>query len=167
MNRRSPHGALARLDDDSGNMTVLTGGVIAIVLLAIGVGTALTGVHLERKELQSAADGAALYAVARVAEDAVYGGAAEQAGEPAPLTGERRLPLSQAGVREAAEQYLADYPSPAGRTGPPAVADVELLGDGTAQLTLTAVTNPPLIGWITDATGTGVVLRATATATAL
>ena len=47
---------------DRGSMTVLTTGVLVVILLVMAVGTAITSVHLERNRLQSAADGAALAA---------------------------------------------------------------------------------------------------------
>jgi hypothetical protein len=162
MSRRAVLRMPERLREEDGNMTVLTSGVLGIVLLAIGVGTALTGVHLERKELQAMADGAALYAVSRVGEDALYGGGVPADGAP----DRRALPLTEDAVRAAAEAYLADYPRTGGRTSHPVVSDVALLGDGTAEVTLAAVTDPPLVGWLTDAADAGVRLGASATATA-
>src|SRR5690625_6804449 len=53
-------------------MTVLTTGVLVVVLMVIGVGTSITGVHLERNALQHAADSAALAASQAVDEHALY-----------------------------------------------------------------------------------------------
>src|SRR5690625_7822384 len=78
-------------------MTVLTTGVLVVVLMVIGVGTSITGVHLERNALQHAADSAALAASQAVDEHALY------------TKGEGPLVLP-ASARAAAEQHLRDYP---------------------------------------------------------
>ena len=68
--------ALARLRErvleSRGSMTILTTGVLVVILMVIGVGTAITGVQLERNGLQHAADSAALAASQAVDPSRIY-----------------------------------------------------------------------------------------------
>src|SRR5699024_5001952 len=48
-----------RVRDARGSMTILTTGVLVVILMVLAVGTAITGVQLERNGLQYAADSAA------------------------------------------------------------------------------------------------------------
>ncbi|MBK0332218.1 hypothetical protein I8D64_12510 [Brachybacterium sp. MASK1Z-5] len=140
----SSTGPLARLRTalgrDTGTMTVLTTGVLVVILMVIGVGTAITGVQLERNRLQNAADGAALAASQAYGEDSVY--------EDGPTS------LRSTDVRREAEEYLESYPPGSTHTRDIHVEDARVLEDGSVEVRLGAVTDPPLIGWITR---TGVI----------
>lgn len=126
-------------------MTILTTGVLVVILMVIAVGTSITGVHLERNRLQHAADGAAL--------------AASQAIDPANLygPGEGSVP-SRADARAAAIDHLETYPLDSTRTEDLAVGEVEVEVDGTVRIELRATTHPPLAGWFTRGTGLTVTL---------
>ncbi|MFC7376280.1 pilus assembly protein TadG-related protein [Brachybacterium sp. GCM10030267] len=127
-------------------MTVLTTGVLVVILMVTGVGAAVTGVHLERNGLQDAADSAALAASQAVDPARIYDpddGAAIHAGS----------------ARRAAQDQLRDYPLRSDRTEDLHVADVSVDADGTVRVTLVATTNPPLVGWFTRGTGTSIPLR--------
>jgi hypothetical protein len=129
---RSVQRALAH---ERGTMTVLTTGVLVVILMVIGVGTAITGVQLERNRLQNAADGAALAASQAYAEESVYS--------------EGATTLQPADVRREAEEYLSAYPPGSSRTRDLHVEDARVLADGAVEVRLGAVTDPPLIGWVT------------------
>src|SRR5690625_7800583 len=101
-------------------MTVLTTGVLVVVLMVIGVGTSITGVHLERNALQHAADSAALAASQAVDEHALY------------TKGEGPLVLP-ASARAAAEQHLRDYPPSSGRTVDIHVTSVSKIGRASCR----------------------------------
>ncbi|PWH05230.1 hypothetical protein DEO23_14220 [Brachybacterium endophyticum] len=121
---------------DHGTMTVLTTGVLVVVLMVIGVGTAITGVQLERNRLQNAADGAALAASQAYGEENIYG-EDDSSG------------LRPGDVRDAAEDYLASYPPGSPRTRDLHVEEARVEEDGTVVVRLAALTDPPLIGWVT------------------
>lgn len=141
-------GALrAALAAESGTMTILTTGVLVVVLMVIAVGVAITGVHLERNRLQHAADGAALAASQAVDESGLY----------TPGEGDLTTPRR---ARQAAEDFLAAYPLEEGRLRDVAVADVAVAADGTVSITLAGTVDPPLIGWLTDPTGMSIPLTA-------
>jgi hypothetical protein len=137
--RAASSGPLGRLRAacarETGTMTVLTTGVLVVILMVIGVGTAITGVQLERNRLQNAADGAALAASQAYGEDSVY--------EDGPTS------LQRPDVRREAEEYLESYPPGSRRTRDIHVEDARVLEDGSVEVRLGAVTDPPLIGWIT------------------
>lgn len=134
-----------RLADARGSMTILTTGVLVVILMVIGVGTAITGVHLERTGLQHAADSAAL--------------AASQAVDPARLyTGGDGPVIHEGSARAAAEEHLRSYPMETTSTGQIQLADVSVGADGTVRVVITARTYPPLAGWFLRGTGTAVPL---------
>lgn len=134
-----------RLRDARGSMTILTTGVLVVILMVIGVGTAITGVQLERNGLQYAADSAAL--------------AAAQAVDPSRLydTGDGAA-VHPGSARAAAEEHLRDYPHETSRTEDIALAAVTVDADGTVHVVLAARTHPPLAGWFTRGTGTSIPL---------
>lgn len=126
-------------------MTILTTGVLVVILMVIGVGTAVTGAHLERTELQHAADSAAL--------------AASQAIDPARLYDSARGDVvHESSSRRAAEDHLRDYPLDSTRTENLHVESVEVDEDRTVRVVLSARTHPPLAGWFTRGTGLSVPL---------
>lgn len=133
------------LGDASGSMTILTTGVLVVILMVIAVGTAITGVHLERNGLQHAADSAAL--------------AASQAVDPARLydTGEGSA-IHPGFAREVAEEHLRSYPLQTTSTEAVHLADLSVDADGTVRVVLTARTHPPLAGWFTRGTGASIPL---------
>lgn len=143
--RRGRCRVLSRLRDPRGSMTILTTGVLVVILMVIGVGTAVTGVHLERNGLQAAADSAAL--------------AASQAVDPARLytTGDGNA-LHAGFARRAAQEQLRRYPLDTTSTEDVQVLDVSVDGDGTVRVVVTARTHPPLAGWFTRRTGLSVPL---------
>lgn len=138
-------------------MTILTTGVLVVILLVIAVGVAITGVQLERNELQSAADGAALAASQGFDAGQIYGpdGAAGRAPVPTEEDAER-----------AARDYLTDYPLDTDRTHDLRISAVTVASDGTVRVQLSARTDPPLVGWFTRGTDTSVTLHAAGTARA-
>lgn len=135
----------SRLRDQRGSMTILTTGVLVVILMVIGVGTAITGVHLERTGLQHAADSAAL--------------AASQAVDPARLydSGDGAA-LHPASARRAAEDHLRAYPLDTTSTEGLQIESVSVGASGTVRVVLSARTHPPLAGWFTRGTGTAVPL---------
>lgn len=134
-----------RLRDTRGSMTILTTGVLVVVLMVIAVGTAITGVQLERNGLQYAADSAAL--------------AASQAVDPARLYVEGDgAAIHRATARAAAEEHLRDYPHETTSTERIQLADVAVDADGTVHVVISARTHPPLAGWFTRGTGTAIPL---------
>lgn len=134
-----------RLRDVRGSMTILTTGVLVVVLMVIALGTAITGVQLERNGLQHAADSAAL--------------AAAQAVDPARLyvAGEGTA-IHRGTARAAAEEHLRAYPHETTSTEAIQLAEVAVGADGTVRVVITARTHPPLAGWFTRRTGTAIPL---------
>jgi uncharacterized membrane protein len=90
--------AWTRIDHgDDGQLLLL---VLVYALIAAALVTAVVDVskaYLHRRSLVAAVDGAALAAANQPDLDAVYNGSGRQV-----------LPLSEDGVREAVEQYVAD-----------------------------------------------------------
>lgn len=136
---------LVRLRDSRGSMTILTTGVLVVILMVIGVGTAVTGVHLERTELQHAADSAALAASQAMDPARLYDSAGGDA-------------LHEGSARRAAEDHLRSYPLDTTRTENLHVQSVEVDEDRTVRVVLSARTHPPLAGWFTRGTGLSIPL---------
>lgn len=134
-----------RLAATRGSMTILTTGVLVVILLVIAVGTAITGVQLERTALQHTADNVALAASQGVDASRLY-----DAGDG---------PVVDVGTaRAAAQQHLRDYPLPTTRTEDIHLADLTVDPDGTVHVVLSARTHPPLAGWFTRGTETAIPL---------
>ena len=134
-----------RLRDARGSMTILTTGVLVVILMVIAVGTAITGVQLERNGLQHAADSTALAAAQAIDPERLY-----EAGDgPA---------IHPASARDAAEEHLRSYPHDTRRTGDIALAALTVDADGTVHVVLTARTHPPLAGWFTRGTDLAIPL---------
>lgn len=134
-----------RWADARGSMTILTTGVLVVILMVIAVGTSITGVQLERNGLQHAADSAAL--------------AASQAVDPARIYSDADGPAIHTGsARDAAEEHLRSYPYDTTSTEDIHIQEVTVDADGTAHVVLAARTNPPLVGWFTRGTGTSIPL---------
>ena len=134
-----------RWADARGSMTILTTGVLVVILMVIAVGTSITGVQLERNGLQHAADSAAL--------------AASQAVDPARIYSDGDGPAIHTGsARDAAEEHLRTYPYDTTSTEDIHIQEVTVDADGTAHVVLAARTNPPLVGWFTRGTDTSIPL---------
>ncbi|GAA1485798.1 TadE/TadG family type IV pilus assembly protein [Brachybacterium fresconis] len=139
------HRLRARLQQTRGSITILTTGVLVVILMVIGVGTAITGVHLERTELQHAADSVALAASQAVDPERIY---VDSSGAV----------IHTGSARRAAEEQLRSYPIDSTRTEDLRIAEVSVDADGTVRVVLTARTHPPLAGWLTRRTGTSIPL---------
>lgn len=154
MTARTP----GRGDPESGQVMLLTIGVAVLALvLVLGVAS-VSALHLERKRLLSLADGAAAAAADALDEGAYY----------ALSPGEDRLPISDASVLAAVEDYLDSAP-PAltGRFEGLAVIAPTGTPDGRrAEVTLAAVVRPPFVPWQLLPGQGGVVLEVTSRAEA-
>lgn len=145
---------------DTGSVTLLSIAFGALALLLLTAVVSATGIHLEQKRLLSLADELALGAADAVDLAAFYRGQA-----PPPTEG-GVVPLTDADVRRAVDEYLAAHPTVA--------ADLEGLqvvaagsADGrTARVTLAALARPPLVSWVTAAWSDGIPLTATGSARA-
>lgn len=130
-------------------MLVLVFTMICILLIT-GV-IAVTSVHLSRMRLLDVADGAALAAANALDDTAYHAGVGDA------------VPLSNATVRQAASDYVARRPMPAG------MAEWGL-GSGTgtsdgelAVVHMSCVAEVPFIGWLVgDGVTVNVVSRARA-----
>ncbi|MEU4361878.1 hypothetical protein [Promicromonospora sp. NPDC023987] len=148
-------GVLAAGDAEAGRIMLLTSAFVAFALMLVAVVASTTAVHLDRKALYDVADLAAADAASAMSPDAFYAGAGVPA-DGAPLT------LSDADVRAAVEQYLAEHPP-----GIPVVVAEASSPDGrSARVALAGVSRPPLLRWFTDAFGGGVTVSASSTARA-
>lgn len=139
---------------ERGTLTILITGVLVVILMVIGLGVSITGVALERNELQAAADGAALAASQAFDESDVYGPSAAGAAPG-------RITPGRAQARSAAQAYLRRYPVDSERTGSLAIRSLDVAQDGTVTVALGARTDPPLVSWFTRRTGTSVLIEAT------
>lgn len=134
---------------------LLTSAFVAFALMLVAVVASASAVHLDRKSLYDVADLAAADAASAMSPDAFYAGAGEPAAG-APLI------LSDAAVRAAVKQYLAEHPP-----GLPVAVTGASSPDGrSARVTLAATSRPPLLHWFTDSFGGGIVVSASSTARA-
>jgi hypothetical protein len=120
-----------------------------------------SAVHIERKRLLALADGAAADAADAIDVAAYYAAA----GSPEEAT---RVPLSDASVEAAVQEYLRAVPSAlVGEFDALRVGEPTGTPDGTrAQVTLTATARPPLVPWVLLPWSDGIALRVTSTAQA-
>lgn len=143
------------LDRESGRIMLLTSAFVAFALMLVAVVASASAVHLDRKALYDVADLAAADAASAMSPDAFYVGSGTPA-DGAPLT------LTDADVRAAVEQYLAEHPP-----GMPVAVSGASSPDGrSARVTLAGVSRPPLLSWFTDAFGGGIRVSASSTARA-
>ena len=124
---------------DDGQIMVLSLGFGVLALLLVLVVTAATGVHLDRKRLLALADLAAL-AAADEASTTYF----SEEGARAP----GGVPLTDATVRAAVEQYVADHPEPAAGWDGVRVLEASTPDGRSAVVRLGAVTRPPLVTWV-------------------
>jgi hypothetical protein len=143
-----------RAGGDDGQVVLLVIAYCTIALALVLVVTSASAVHLERKRLLEVADAAALDAADEVAEEIYFPGGATPGS----------VPVTDASVRAAVERHLDDR-------GALAEFDDLTIGAGTgspdgqtAQVTLYATVEPPLIGWAIEAFSGGVPLQATSRA---
>ncbi|WP_298460285.1 pilus assembly protein TadG-related protein [uncultured Cellulomonas sp.] len=150
----------ARGGTDAGNITLLAIAFGMLALLLVTAVVSATSVHLERKRLLVLADELALEAADALDLASFYRGGA------APPTQDGVVPLTDADVRRAVEEYLTEHDALlAGREG--LVVTEAVADDGrTARVGLAALARPPLISWITAPWSDGVVVRATSSARA-
>ena len=136
---------------------VLSLGFGVVALLLVLVVTAATGVHLDRKRLLALADLAALAAADQLSP--TYFGE-----EGARATG--GIPLTDASVRAAVEQYVADHPETAARWDGVRVLEATSPAGRSAVVRLGAVTRPPLVTWVIAPWSDGIELVVDANARA-
>jgi len=144
-----PARARALAGDDSGQVMVLSLGFAVLAILLVLVVTAATGVHLDRKRLLAVADLAALSAA-----DQVSG---RYFAEPGGTGG---VPLTDATVRAAVEQYVRDHPDRAARWDGIRVLEASTPDGRTAVVRLGAVTRPVLVTWVLAPWTDGIALEA-------
>jgi hypothetical protein len=147
------------VDEESGRIMLLTLGCVVLGLMIVAMVASATAVHLERKALYNLADVMALDAADGAAAGAVIGGAT---GNPATAT----LTLTDADVRDSVTAYLAAHPSAADGFDGLRVVGASAPGATSAQVTLAAVSHPPLVRWFTESFDAGIELSATSTAQA-
>ena len=135
---------------DDGQVMLLSLGFAVLALALVLVVGAATGVHLDRKRLLATADLAALAAADQVSERYF---------EPGAGRGSAGVPLTDASVRAAVEQFLADHPDPAARWDGVRVLEASTPDGRTARVRLGAVTRPPLLTWVTAPWSDGIVLE--------
>lgn len=171
----------ARHRGERGQIMLLTMVFAAVTITLVLVVAAASAVHIERKRLVALADSTAVAASDAIDQaryyqgdgstegDASAGGEGSAAGGGA-AGGARaaHVPLSDATVRGAAADYLAQAPrAVTGEFARLSVTDPTGSPDGaSAQVTLTAVARPPMIPWVLVPWSDGITLRATSTARA-
>jgi len=157
-----PAGHDDRRHDESGQVLVLTLGLVVLVVALVLVGAAATAVHLERTRLLAVADLAALAAAAAVADEAYYTDAPPVAGGPPGADPDTVPLLTDAAVRAAVEDYLAGQAEAMPDTLTLVAADTP---DGrSARVVLVAVVRPPLVGGLLAPWSDGVRIEATSVA---
>ena len=162
-----PHGIAGALrrpatarGSESGSITLLCIAFGALALLLMTAVVSATSVHLEQKRLLALADELALEAADSLDLAAFYRG---EAPRPTP---DGVVPLTDADVRRAVEQYLGEHRAVAVRHERLVVVEAVSDDGRTARVTLAAVARPPLVSWITAAWSDGIALRATSSARA-
>ncbi|QCB95374.1 hypothetical protein E5225_11935 [Cellulomonas shaoxiangyii] len=133
-------------------------GLAVLALLLVTVTVSATGVHLDRKRLLALADLAALAAADEVADDRYFAGAAAR--------GPAGVPLTDASVRSAVEDYLAAHPEEAARWDGVAVLGASTPDGRSVVVRLGAVTRPALPTWLLAPWSDGIALEAESVARA-
>lgn len=144
---------------DEGQIMVLALGFTVVLLLLVTVIVSLTGVQLERKRLADLADNLALEAADSIDASSIYG-------SDRPPGTASEAPLTDAGVRSAVAEHLADNPAAlAGLDGVTVVSATSPDGR-SARVVLASRARPTLISPVTSLFSDGVVLTAESTARA-
>ncbi len=149
----------ARTGRDDGQVMILTIGFVVVALLLITVVASAAGVHLERKRLLGLADLLALEAADAVGDDRYF---APGAGQEDP--GTAGVPLTDASVRAAVDDYLRDNPSAAAGWDDFAVLSATTPDGRSAQVHLGAVVRPVLVSWVLSPWSDGIALDAQSSA---
>jgi hypothetical protein len=145
------HGSRARAraqPDDTGAITVLVIGYVAIALALIVVGIDVSKVFLAERALSAAADSAALAAAQGVDRTAVYDGSGLRCGS--------RLPLDAARATALATGSVADNDGDLQRSFSRLDAPVTDVTGGTATVRLSGAVGVPfgrVLGWLDPSTG--------------
>lgn len=145
---------VVRAGGDDGQVLLLVIAYTTVAISLVLVVVSASAVHLERKRLLEVADGAALDAADEVDESIYFPGGAEPGS----------VPLSDRSVRDAVDGYLTDRGAYAEFDDLTIAAGTGSSDGRTAEVTLHATVQPPLVGWALEAFSDGVVLRATARA---
>lgn len=149
---------------DDGQIMLLSMAFGAITLVLALVVAAVSSIYLERKELLALADALAADAADSVEASAYYD-PAQNGGGP----GIRHaVPISDASVEAAVEEYLAAAPAQvAGEFEDFAVVPPTGTPDGTtAVVTLSARARPPMVPWVLLPWADGFTIEVTARAAA-
>jgi Flp pilus assembly protein TadG len=117
-----------RRRDDEGSVLVLTLGLVAVLLLLVGVVVDVSAVVLAKRSLAATTDGAAVSA-AQALDEAVFRVQGPAAG----------VPLSEAGVQER----VAAYPAPSG-----VALSARVDGGLVAVVTGSRTVRLPFGGWL-------------------
>lgn len=140
-----------RFDDDEGSTMPLVAGFGALALALVLVAAAASSLYLERKQLFTLADGAAL-----------VGAEAFDLADVSVASGRPEALLEPAGVRRDVEIFLAAAPTGAFEG---LALETATTRDGeSATVTLSAIWRPPVVSVLFPA---GVRIQATATARAV
>lgn len=145
----------ARAGTDDGQVMILTLGFVVVALLLITVVVSAAGVHLERKRLLALADVLALEAADAVSDDRYF---APGAGQGDPDTS--GLPLTDAAVRAAVDEYLQDNPDAVAGWEDFAVLSAATSDGRSAEVHLGAVVRPALVSWVLAPWEDGISLEA-------
>jgi len=151
----------ARIDRagrEAGQITLLSIAFATLALLLVTAVVSATSVHLERKHLLVLADDLALAASDSLDLDAFYGGRAV-----APAAG-AVVPLTDGGVHRSVAASLAALPGAASGLDGLQVESAVSPDGRTARVTLTAVSRPALVSWVTGPWSDGILLRVTSSA---
>ena len=144
------------VDDESGQITLLTMGFAVVALALILVVASASSIHLERKRLFALADGAVADAADAIDLEQYYRAELPAAG----------VPLTDESVRTAVEDHL-DAAMATARFDGLQIAGSTGTADGrTAQVTLSAVARPPLVPWVLVPWSDGFTIQVTALAQA-
>lgn len=147
-----------RLRDDDGQIMLLSifYGLIALALVLVVV--SVSAIYLERKQLLALADAVAADAADSIDEDVYF--SSDRPHDPA-------LPLTDASVHQAVQDYLAAAPQGVVDFEALAVADPTGTPDGTtAEVSLQAIVRPPLVTWAISPWQDGFVITVTSRAEA-
>lgn len=140
-------------DPESGQISILLIGMVAVTLTIVFGIVGVTSVQLSRIHLLDAADAAALDASDALAEEQVYAAGLGSG-----------VPVTDATVSEAATSYLASRPVPSRLAGWGVGPGTGTPDGRTAVVTLTGTARIPVVSPVLAAFGGGVSITVTSTA---